>query len=72
MPNRRDTLGHAIKDCGEKNRTVPWGDLSGWENDLSALKQKGAGVIHGGSLTILSLDVLWGGEVVVCTLYGGF
>ena len=46
MPDRKDTLGHGIRGCLERNGTIPLGDLSGRENDLpSALKPKGGSLL---------------------------
>jgi len=44
VTERKDTLGNGIRPCLEKSRTVPLGDLFGWENDLlSGLKQRRGG-----------------------------
>jgi len=47
-PDRKDTLGHGIRACLERNGTILLGDFSGWENDLlSILKQKGGVICMG-------------------------
>ena len=74
VPDRKDTLGHGIRACLEKNRTVPLGDLFGWENDLpSVLKWKGGVICLGernGTVTIYPNRLHHGSAIIRPTRVG--